>query len=140
MDCSYLGQRALWLGAFGEALSLAKRAWELAPAKNYEADFIRAARQEGEAALGLDDFASAEERLHHALTRARIVNLVEEELRALVALAELRRRQGDPQAACEPLVEVWDAAERGPYPLFHADACNVLAQIEREEGNTAAAI
>lgn len=31
-------------------------------------------------------------------------------------------------------------AERGPYPLFHADALNVLAQIERDAGNTQAAI
>ncbi|HEX8920519.1 MAG TPA: hypothetical protein VF766_03515, partial [Pyrinomonadaceae bacterium] len=31
-------------------------------------------------------------------------------------------------------------AERGPYPLFHADACNVLAQIERDEGNKAKAV
>ena len=48
------------------------------------------------AALGLDDFAKADERLHHALTRARAVNLVEEELPSLVALAELRLRQGNP--------------------------------------------
>lgn len=34
------------------------------------------------------------------------------------------------------LDDVWDRAERGPYPMFHADACNLLAQIER----TAAAL
>jgi hypothetical protein len=38
------------------------------------------------------------------------------------------------------LEQVWDAAEHGPYPLFHADARNVLAQIERGQGNTTAAI
>jgi hypothetical protein len=27
---------------------------------------------------------------------------------------------------------VWESAERGPYPLYHADALNVLAQIERD--------
>ena len=31
-------------------------------------------------------------------------------------------------------------AERGPYPLFHADAFNVLAQIERDAGNYTAAV
>jgi tetratricopeptide (TPR) repeat protein len=137
---SYIAQRAMWLGDFAQALSFANRAWELAHVHRYERDFIRAARVQGEAALGLKDIAAADERLHHALTRARIVNLVEEELPALVALAELRCSEGDPKAAREYLDDVWELAERGPYPLFHADACNVLAQIERDEGNRSAAI
>ncbi|MDT4954549.1 MAG: hypothetical protein QOJ02_2687 [Acidobacteriota bacterium] len=137
---SYLAQSALWLGEFTGARSFANRAWELAHVQNNERDFIYAARAQGEAAVGLNDLATADERLHHALTRARMVNLVDEELPALVALAELRRRQEDLKAARELLDDVWDAAERGPYPLFHADACNVLAQIERDEGNQTKAI
>jgi hypothetical protein len=90
--------------------------------------------------LGLHDFAAADEWLHHALTRARQVNYVEEELPALIALAELRRREGKPGEARELLDDVWDGAERGPYPLFHADACNVLAALERDAGNRDAAI
>jgi len=35
---------------------------------------------------------------------------------------------------------VWDAAERGPYPLLHADARNVLAEIEIHARNFPAAI
>ena len=31
-------------------------------------------------------------------------------------------------------------SSRGPYPLFHADALNVLAQIEQDAGNTSAAV
>jgi hypothetical protein len=42
--------------------------------------------------------------------------------------------------AVDMLDDVWEAAERGPYPLFHADAFNVLIQIERDEGNSDAAI
>jgi tetratricopeptide (TPR) repeat protein len=137
---SYLAQIALWVGNFEGALSFAHRAWELAYVQSLERDFIRAARALGEAALGLNDLATAEERLHHALTRARIVNLVDEELPALVALAELRRRQGDLKAAREMLDDVWEAAERGPYPLVHADALNVLAQVERDEGNEVKAV
>jgi hypothetical protein len=38
------------------------------------------------------------------------------------------------------LEDVWDLAERGPYPLLHADALNVLAQIERDAGNRDAAV
>jgi tetratricopeptide (TPR) repeat protein len=137
---SFLAQRAIWFDEFAVALSFAKRAWELAQVLNYEADFIRVARMQGEASLGLNNFATADERLHHALTRARMVNLAEEELPALVTLAELRRRQKDVKAARELLDDVWEAAERGPYPLFHADACNVLALIERDGGNDAKAI
>jgi tetratricopeptide (TPR) repeat protein len=137
---SDLAQRALWFGKFTGAQTFVSRAWDLAHVMNLERDFIRAARRQGEAALGLNDFAAAAERLQHALTRARNVNLVEEELPALIALAELRRRQRDLKAARDFLDVVWEAAERGPYKLIHADACNVLAQIERDAGNMAAAV
>jgi tetratricopeptide (TPR) repeat protein len=137
---AFLAQQALWLGAFAEARPFADRAWELAHVKNFESDFIRAARVQGAAALGLGDFAVADERLHQALTRARQVNLAEEELPALIALAELRRREGKPGEARELLDDVWDGAERGPYPLLHADAFNILAQIERDAGNRDAAV
>lgn len=135
-----LAQKALWLGEFAAAQLLANRAWELAHIENLEREFIYSARRQGEAALGLSDFALAGERLHHGLTRARIVNFVEEELPALVALAELRRRQGDLKAAREFLDDVWELAERGPYPLIHANACNVLAQVELDEGNREKAV
>lgn len=137
---SYLAQRELWFSAFNKARQVADRAWELARHMNFERDFIRAARVQGAAALGLHDFTSADERLHHALTRARQVNFVEEELPALIALAELRRQQSKPGEAREYLDAVWEAAARGPYPLFHADALNVLAQLERDAGNTEKAI
>ncbi len=136
----YMAQSLLWFGDAPNALLLAERGWELAHVARYEREFIDAARLQGEAALGLNDFATADERLHHALTRARMVSLAEEELPALVALAELRRRQGDVKAAREFLDDVWEAAERGPYPLIHADACNILAQIEQDEGNHEKAI
>jgi hypothetical protein len=135
-----LAQRALWCGAFAEAHAFANRAWELAQVWSYERDFISAARVQGVAGLGLGEFAIADERLHHALTRARRVNHVEEELPALIALAELRRREGNLSEARELLDAVWDSAARGPYPLDHADACNVQAQLERDAGNLEAAI
>jgi tetratricopeptide (TPR) repeat protein len=134
---SFLAQQALWLDEFDVALSFINRAWELAHIHNHARDFIRIARLQGEIALRLNDFATADERLHYALTNARVVNNIEEELTALVALAELRRRLGDLKAARELLDDVWDVAERGPYSLIHADACNVLAQIERNAGNRA---
>jgi tetratricopeptide (TPR) repeat protein len=90
--------------------------------------------------LSLGDPTTSVERLNHALTRARAVNFVEEELPALTALAELHRQRKEYEAARELLDQVWAAAERGPYSLWHADARNVLARIERDEGHRDAAI
>lgn len=134
-----LAKRALWLNDPGAARPLADRAWDLAHNERREGDFIRAARAQGAAALGLGDLVAADERLHYALVHAREVNLIEEELPALVGLAELARQHGDLATAHELLDEVWEAAERGPYPLENADALNVLVQIERDAGNSAAA-
>jgi len=137
---AHLAQLALWKADHSAAAQLANRAWELANVRRFERDCIRAARLQGTAFLGLNELTTADERVHLALTRARAVNLAEEELPALIALAELRRRQGDSETARKLLDDVWEASERGPYPLYHADALNVLAQIERDAGNTAAAI
>ena len=137
---SFFAQRSLWVGEFTASLSFANRALDMAHVFSNERFIIRAKQRQGAAALGLNDLDTADERLHHALTRARMVNLAEEELPALVALAELRRRQGDVEAARELLEDVWEAAERGPYPLVHADGCNVLAEVERDAGNHAKAV
>ena len=137
---AYLAQTTLWRGDYQQAKAYADKAWELAHHRRAERDFIRSALVQGAAALGLGDFDTADERLHHALTRARAVNLVEHELEALIGLAELARQRDNPDEARRLLDDVWEAAERGPYPLYHADAKNVLAQLERAAGNTEAAI
>ncbi|MCA9906067.1 MAG: hypothetical protein KC547_19560, partial [Anaerolineae bacterium] len=90
---AYLAQRAAWRGEYASARRLADHAWELAHYWRFERDFIRAACRQGQAALGLSEFNVADDRLHHALTRARAVNDAENELSALTSLAELRRRQ-----------------------------------------------
>jgi tetratricopeptide (TPR) repeat protein len=136
----YQAMRAMWFGAYVDAQALANQAMTYCQGEHYERGMIRAARLQGEAALGLSDVSTAEERLHHTLSRARTVNLVEEELPALVGLAEIRRRRGELKAARELLDDVWEPAERGPYRLFHTDAYNVLAQIERDAGDQDAAI
>ena len=135
-----LAQLNIWSGNPSDALTAAIRAWKLAHVHCFERDFIRTARIHGAAALKLNSLTIAEERFCHALTRARQVSYKEEELPALIALAELRRQQGNPDDARELLDNVWEAAECGPYPLFHADAMNVLAQLEGDAGNTAKAI
>jgi hypothetical protein len=114
----YLAQRAVWKEEFKAARSFADISWVLADDMKLEADFIRSARMQGEAALGLGGFKTADDRLYHALTRARTVNLIEGELPALIALAALRRKQGDEKAARELLEDFWEFAERGPYRCF----------------------
>ncbi len=136
----YQPMRALWFGEYADAQMLANRAMTYCQQVRFERGMIRAARLQGEAALRLGDLLGADERLHHALARARTVNRVEEELPALIGLAELRRRKGDHKAARELLEDVWEAAERGPFRLVHADAFNVLAQIERDAGDHASAV
>jgi hypothetical protein len=135
-----LAERSLWLSNFAQAATLADRAWTLAGAQRYEQDFIHAALLQGQAALGLSDRERADERLHHALTRARAGNLVELELPALIAIAALEGQQGNLADAKARLDDVWEAAARGPYPLHQADAYNVLADIERTAGNPLAAM
>lgn len=131
--CALLAQVALWQGDRSDVASaLAERALMLAEAAQHEADMIRAAWLRAE--LRHDASALAE-----VLTRARAAQLHEQELAALVALAELQRQAGDLRTARLALDDLWETAERGPYRLLHADAYNVLAQIERDAGNPVAA-
>ncbi len=53
--------------------------------------------------------------------------------RTAPAAAALRHRTRTPRPGLDP-------AERGPYPLLHADALNVLAQLERDQGRREAAV
>jgi len=135
-----LAELSLWHGDICIATVLADRAWALGNVRKNEQDFIRAALLQGKAALGSGDIAKAEERLHYALSRARAVNAVELELPALVAITALMCRHGDLTDGRARLDDVWDAAERGPYPLFEADAFNVLADIALAENDREGAI
>ncbi|MBZ0284449.1 MAG: tetratricopeptide repeat protein [Anaerolineae bacterium] len=133
---AFLAQRAIWVNDNEYALIAANEAWDLAYHKDFERDFPRAARLQGLAALTkLDLHSFAGERLLEAVVRARKLNLLEDELPALIGLADLERRRGNLQFAREYLIGTWEVCERAPYPLFHADALNVLAQIERDAGN-----
>ncbi len=135
-----LAQLFLWQFKPTEAHDYATAAWQLANIKSDVRDLIRAANHQGKVALALENYPNASERLHYALISARSINYTEEELIALTALADLARQQGNPIEAREHLDDIREYAERGPYPLFHADALNVLCQIERDAGNNSAAI
>jgi len=137
---SLLAQTFLWMGKVKRARGYSVRAWDLAQGEGRESDFVRAARLHGFALLQDARLGLATDRLQHARQRALVIGLIEEELATSIGLAEVHRRRKQYTAARELLEEVWAPAERGPYPLWHADACNVLAQLERDLGHTSAAI
>lgn len=123
-----------------EALFYANKAWELAQIIENSRHLSTVARHQGAAALALQNYSIADERLHYALIKAREVEYIEGDLPALITLDNLAHQQGKLQEARDLLDDVWEFAERGPYPIFHADACNILCQIERDAGNMAKAI
>jgi tetratricopeptide (TPR) repeat protein len=137
---AYLAELELWAGGFAKAGIWAERAWGMAAIRRFERDYIRAALFQGRVALGVNASSRADERLHFALTRSRAVNSVDFELPALIAVAELELRRSRTAEAKARLDEVWEAAERGPYPCDQADAFNVLTAIALAEEDRKAAI
>jgi tetratricopeptide (TPR) repeat protein/energy-coupling factor transporter ATP-binding protein EcfA2 len=135
-----LGQQALWLGDFIYAQQLADRASAAATLSPRTRGVISSKEFQGLVASSIGDLAKADENLREALSLARQMEFVGNELRALVRLAEVRQRQGDFRAARALLEDVWGPAERGPYVMILTDAYNALARIERDAGNTPAAI
>jgi len=137
---NHQAMRALWFGDHSAALDWAEKGIAYCKQRKLESALILANRLYGTALLGMEDTRAAEDYLNQAITHARAVNFVEEEIAALIALAELRRKQGKPEAARELLQDVWHAAQDGPYKLFHADACNALAYIARDQDKPQEAI
>lgn len=131
--------RALWFGDFAAAQDWAQRAWHYCQRRGLEAGSILALRLQGQIALRLGEINAAEDRLHQALAHARSVILVEEEIAALIALAEVNWQRGRVVQALELLDEVQDAIEQGPYRLYHADAENLRAQIFADQGDNVGA-
>ena len=135
-----LSDWALTLGDAARASKWAAQARDLARDRRYAYDLIFASLLQGRVAKASCDYSRADEYLHYALTRSRVVRQVEPELQALITLAELELQRNLPSGARSRLEDVWEAAEHGPYPLRLADAYNVLAEIEITEGNLPAAI
>lgn len=142
MGCIISGM--MWTGRYKLAYELAQQLRKEflvdASFRNMMGKGTRATWLHGKAALGLGKLAEAEEYLNDALAQARALNLVVEEIPARTWLAELHRQQGNLRAARELLDGVWEPAERGSFVPYHADAYNILAQIERDEGKIDEAI
>lgn len=130
----------LRLNEYDLAFSLAIKAEEQARNAHFTRDFIRATRLKGAIYLKKNNLARAEQCLLSALEQAKKANYAEGKLPALIGLTELEGKRGNFKRAREYLKRVWRPAQSGPYPLIQADAKNMLAQIERDEGNKDAAI
>src|SRR5205823_472815 len=111
---AFLAELALWIDDLIGAGNWAERACELAAISRHQRDVIRGGLLQGRLALRLGDLSRADDRLHYALMRARAVNVVEFELPALIAIADLALKRGEPAKARASLADVWEAAERGP--------------------------
>lgn len=136
----YMVMLHLWLNQFEDAQNWANSATEYSERLKFRRGIIRATRLQGAVASNLGDPSAAEKYLQDALKQARTVNLVEEELPALIGLAALQRQQSKFKAARELQDDIQELAEHGPFPLFHSDAFNTLAQLEIETGNQSAAV
>jgi tetratricopeptide (TPR) repeat protein len=136
----YLSRLLLFDGKYELARDMADNALKLAVLTRNQRDLIRAVLCRGLAASRLDDAVVADDFLHFALQLVRSSQVIGEELQILTALAELFLKQDKIEKAREYLDEVWGRAKEGPYPLFHADALNTLAQIEMVVGNKQEAI
>lgn len=135
-----LAQNALWAGDARAARTAAEAAWQAAEHDAVGADFVRAARLQGAAALALGEVDRAHDLLTDALERARETAFQQEEMAARIGLAELSRQRGDTAAAHRLLDPVWEPAARGPYRLEDADAHAVLARLEAGVGRRQAAV
>jgi tetratricopeptide (TPR) repeat protein len=111
-----LAQQALLSSDAAAAIERADRAWDLAEDQRNEGDFIRASRLQGEAALALGDLPSADERLHHALTRARAGDHTEEELPALDRLGRTTSPPGQSQRSARTARPSLGTRRAGPLP------------------------
>ncbi len=156
---AFLAQRALWLGLYEEALNYANKAFEIGESLEKDENhadlhgavkiLTAAARMKGEALLvvtpsggivATSPLESGTTNLQLALTRAREIEFVEEELPALRALALKALQDNELDLARDYLRQTWHLAERGQFLLYNADSYNILARVEMGDGNLEKAI
>ena len=135
-----LAQQELWKGKFDLAYELASEASTWFDKEKRANNAMTQHRLLGTIAMERGELRTAEEELHQALTLARGTERIEEELLSLEPLAKLRGRQGRPAEAREVLARMFQLGRQESYPLFYANAYNVLTSIERLEHRTREAI
>jgi tetratricopeptide (TPR) repeat protein len=100
---------------------------------------IDAFRMLGYSLMADGNYHEAETTFAIAFTAAREIGSASE-IFISIALAELYRLARTPDKSRELLADLWEPLQRGPLPLRHAEACNILAEIELNAGLLPAAI
>ncbi len=133
-------EHALRLGEIDRAAELAESARKLAASKRaLGRPAISAANARCAVLAARGDLEAALEQAHVALMRARSMSFCTAEMKSLLLHARLHLERQDPDAARDFLEDLWELAERGPYPWFRAHGLNLLARVEIRCENRAAA-
>ena len=122
-----------------EARALAQRAASTSATTNIQQIRVDALEMNGRVLMEEGRYEEAEAALSKALAMSSTAG-GESQTSISIALADLCRRRGMLFKARALLAGVWEPVTRGPLRLWHADASNVLAEIELADGRTAAAI
>jgi len=137
---AYFAMHCYWIGDYERCLAAANRSFRLVEKSEVRRDVIRAKRLQGFAQYGLGNLEAAQELLVNSLETARKVNFIHEEIYSLLGLARINLALEEYEPALEKLDGIWELAERGPYPLFLADAYNILGRVSQAIGDIQRAI
>ena len=137
---AYAAEMYIWLGNIKNAAFLLASAEAHVEKKNNDRDFIIVKTLRGHIAEKQKQYDLAEEQYHEGLSHSRDVCLGELEAPILISLSNLSLVRNKYETARAQLDDVWDAVEQGPYPLYQADAYNVLADICLTKGDAVGAI
>ena len=131
----YLGELALWEGSLSTAERFADQSVKLAENIKYSRVYAQALLLKTNVLLSKGNIRLAETLLPAAVSRARSLYAFELSIYAQITSARLSLKCNRMRDAKSGLEEMWDDARHGTYPLYQADAYNVLADICRAEGD-----
>jgi len=117
-----------------EARRLARRAMSLASTTEIVQIRIYALEMFGWSAMFDGAYRDAATAFADALTRAREIGGSMSETSLMLAFAELYHSKGEPDRARDALADSWEPLQRGLLRVMHANACNILAEVEHATG------
>ncbi|MEL7422064.1 MAG: hypothetical protein AAFN81_03685, partial [Bacteroidota bacterium] len=135
----YLSRYYCWNESYSKALEFAQQSLVYAKKVNFHRDEIRANRALGYVFLNTKKLNKAEEHLLNALNLAR-GNMLDEEILALIGLAELNFKKKAYGNVRELAQQAEGLIERGSYMIYKAELLLLLGELELVEGSVEQAI
>lgn len=129
----------LRIGAVDAASALAQRAINIAANTDMAQIQIDALEMAGLSMSAKELLDDAIDHLSAALSLARKIGSASE-IGLTIDIAQIHFKANRTEKARELLADLWDPLQRGPLPLHHARACNLLAKIEHSASNTNSAL